>query len=450
MSDRRTRPQAFPAHLLFPFSVLAIVESTLCAHAQSIETVLDFNGISTYSALVQGPGPDGYLYGTTYSGGAHDEGTVFRVLPNGANPSVIHSFDCSQGGCYPTTELTLVNGMLYGTTSFGGANNAGTIFKIAPDATGSSFTDLVTFDCGVGCSKFGLIVGTGGYLYGTTLFGGDFGHGEVFKYFPDDTSLAGHFSFLCSGTGACLPSSRLFQSSIDGYLYGTTFGPGNGAVYRLLPDFTGFQIVHTFSGAPGPDPDGYTPQAPLIQGIDGYLYGTTTLGGAYQYGTDVGGTVYRVEPAPAPNNVFNVIHSFQFTDGRSPMAGLNQRPDGTLVGTTRLGGDFDSGTVFQLSPDGSHFSFLSLTSQVDHISHGCFPQAELLKGNDGNLYSTAPACGAFGSGTVFRVSFAKQAPKITWSDPAPIVYGTLLSATQLNASADVPGTFTYIPGAGTA
>ena len=150
---------------------------------------------------------------------------------------------------------------------------------------------------------------------------------------------------------------------------------------------------------------GQYPEASLIQGADGALYGTTSDGGA---GTN--GTVFRI----GTNGFgYTVLHTFSSTggDGRHPRAGLVRGSDGALYGTTSDGGSSDHGTVFKLNPDGSGYSVLH--SFTGSPADGSNPEAELIQGNDGAFYGTACRGGAFrgttretlaGFGTVFKLN----------------------------------------------
>src|SRR6266403_295355 len=179
-----------------------------------------------------------------------------------------------------------------------------------------------------------------------------------------------------------------------------------------------------------------SPQAPLIQGIDGNFYGTTARGGASN-----AGTVFQLTPAGA----LTVLYAFTGgTDGATPFAGLIQATDGNFYGTTVSGGASSAGTVFQLTPAGAVSVLYAFTGETD----GAAPIAGVIQAADGNFFGVTQSGGALGGGTAFRLRSAIPTT-ITWNPPAPIEYGTALSATQLDATASVPGTFAYMPPAGT-
>jgi uncharacterized repeat protein (TIGR03803 family) len=145
------------------------------------------DGYESTAGLVQGKGTNGDFYGTTYYGGAHGYGTVFKITPSGAGFMTLYNF-CSQSGCpdgeYPYAGLLFqaTNGNFYGTTYGGGANKAGTIFKITP---GGVLTTLYNFCSQSGCKDgkypYAGLMGTNGTFYGTTAIGGANGYGTVFS-----------------------------------------------------------------------------------------------------------------------------------------------------------------------------------------------------------------------------------------------------------------------------
>jgi uncharacterized repeat protein (TIGR03803 family) len=149
-------------------------------------------------------------------------------------------------------------------------------------------------------------------------------------------------------------------------------------------------IVHAFYSGPG-SPDGYQPEAALIQGSDGNFYGTTTSSGDYR------GVVFQITPSGSET----VLHQFLgLSDGANPYASVIQAHDGNLYGTTNRGGSQGAGTVFKITPSESSESVLySFAAGQDGID----PQG-LIEGCDGNFYGTTNSGGANGLGTVFRVT----------------------------------------------
>lgn len=191
------------------------------------------------------------------------------------------------------------------------------------------------------------------------------------------------------------PYAGLVDGS-DGNLYGTTSegGPrfGAGTIFRITPGGA-FETLHTFNGR-----DGESPGAPLIQGADGDLYGTTESGGKSSGRCQFGcGVIFKITTQGA----YTTLHRFVGRDGAYPYGGLVQSSHGTLYGTTEFLGAHNQGTVFRLSPSG-RLTTMHNFNGVD----GAYPFAGLLLATDGNLYGTTDAGGSYGHGIVFRITTA--------------------------------------------
>jgi uncharacterized repeat protein (TIGR03803 family) len=186
------------------------------------------------AGLVQGT--DGALYGTTSQGGTLGDGTVFKVNADGTGFVTLVDFGSGAApGRYPLAGLVQgADGALYGTTSGGGVSDAGTAFKV--NADGTEFVTLVNFGSGAASGRYplaGLVQGSDGALYGTTVQGGASDAGTVFKVNPDGTGFVTLVN-LTATTGAG-PNAGLLRAP-DGAFYGTTYsgGPeGGGVVFRL-------------------------------------------------------------------------------------------------------------------------------------------------------------------------------------------------------------------------
>ena len=247
----------------------------------SLTTLYSLGGsdrANPYAGLVQGS--DGDFYGTTLDGG-DGYGTVFKIT-SGGSLTTLHSFNGSDGA-RPFAGLVQAGGHFYGTTYNGGYGYLGTVFKIT---SGGSFTTLHVFS-GYGAFPYGgLVQGSDGNLYGTTSDNDNVGptqYGTVFKI-TSGGSLTSLYSFNNSDGG--IPYAGLVQGS-DGNFYGTTV-QGGATVLCWGGCGTEFKItsggslttLYSFSYS-----DGATPYAGLVQGNDGNFYGTTAYGGASGYGT---------------------------------------------------------------------------------------------------------------------------------------------------------------------
>ena len=244
------------------------------------------DGILPYAGVT--PGPDGSLYGTTYEGGTNLlYGTVYKLAPDGTATN-LHTFAGGSEGGFPYAGL--VRGLddhFYGTTYSGGGTNAGTVFRITTNGT---LTRLVSFNNANGAFPYaGLIQAADGFFYGATANGGSSSNGTLFRM-TSDGALTTLYSFTGGNDGAN-PVATLLEAS-DGNLYGTTPNGGaygSGTVFRLSPTGVLTTLVQ-FDGY-----NGANPIAPLAQGLDGGLYGTTQNGGS-----DNQGTLFRLSSTSAP------------------------------------------------------------------------------------------------------------------------------------------------------
>jgi uncharacterized protein (TIGR03437 family) len=291
----------------------------------------------------------------------------------------------------PSGLIQASSGLFYGTTQAGGANSSGTVFSVS--ASGA-LTTIYSFCSQANCTdgggpapSAGLVLGTEGNFYGTTLSGGlpttGNSYGEVFNITPSGTLTTLH-AFM--GTDGAGPLSGVIQAS-DGNFYGTTsMGGANnvmvaGTVYKISPAGA-FSTVYNFCSGQSnmltaQCADGAEPEAGLAQGKDGNFYGTTNGGGANGYGT-----VFKV----TPDGTETVLHSFNQSDGSYPeYTSLLLASDGNFWGTTGGGGARGMGTIFKITPAGVLTTVYSFgTTPAD----GSAPTS-LIEASDGNLYGTA-------------------------------------------------------------
>ncbi len=252
------------------------------------------DGAEALAGLLQAT--DGHFYGTTYAGGSKGDGVVFKITANGTF-TLLHSF-CSETACAdgqnPFAGLVQgIDGNLYGTTQAGGAHGDGTIFKITPNGT---LTTLHSFCSQSGCKdgefpQTGVIQATDGNFYGTTILGGTYGNGTIFKITPTGTLTT--LYNVCSESGC---------------------------------------------------PDGNYLYAPLTQATDGNLYGIMQIGGSHGYGT-----IFRITTSGSLTTLYSFCSQSNCADGEYPAAGLVQDTNGNLYGTTADGGATGNGTIFSLS-----------------------------------------------------------------------------------------------------
>src|SRR5579862_1010734 len=351
---------------------------------QVVQAFDNANGGTPTAGLIEGN--DGNFYGTTSRGGANNTGTVFQVTSAGTLTS-LHSFTSSDG---VDPEAGLVQGSdsnLYGTTFRGGANDSGTVFQVS---TTGVFTNLHSFTGGAdGALPFGgLVQGSDGNFYGTTSRGGATDTGTVFQITSGGV-LTTLYSFTGGADGAT-PMAGVVQGQ-DGNFYGTTFLGGtnnDGTVFQIATNGA-LTTLYQF----GNRLDGKNPRATLVQTGDGFFYGTTYAGGQGD-----NGTVFKVI-SNSSTGVLNTVFRFTGPTGRKPRAALIQARDGYLYGTSFLGG-FNYGNVFQLMSNGVLTTIYNFKGGTD----GGVPYGAVVEASDGYFYGTTGFGGIGLSGVVFRLS----------------------------------------------
>jgi uncharacterized repeat protein (TIGR03803 family) len=378
---------------------LLCAATAIAAQGQTFNTLIAFGGPNGgspgFESLAQGI--DGNLYGTTYGGGKHTAGTVFKMTPSG-KLTTLHSFciDCTEG-LGPNAGLVLgTDGNFYGTTSGGGKLNYGTVFKITPGGTLTTLHSFV-FSDGEDPSA-ALVQGTDGNFYGTTFLGGSTTQGTIFKITPEGTLTTLH-AFAGRPTDGANPYGALVLGT-DGDFYGTTEAggaAGGGTVFRITP---GGAVTTLYSFCPQGDcSDGESPYAGLVQGADGNFYGTTTAGGT---NCSFCGTIFKITAA----GDFAKLHDFGTGGGSFPAGTLIQGTDGNFYGTTV--GDLANGlgTVFEITPTGTLTTLHTFNGSTD----GSYAYGGLVQATSGTFYGTTSAgvhlnCDPpHGCGTVFSLA----------------------------------------------
>jgi uncharacterized repeat protein (TIGR03803 family) len=285
-----------------------------------------------------------YLYGTAANGGTNNQGTVFKIMPNGTNYQDLWDFSSALYGAGPNSSLYYDGIYLYGTTEYGGANNDGTIFKIMPD--GTNYAKLLDFAGTTnGNNPFGALVSDGTSLYGMTNVGGANNLGTIFKIMTNGTGYTKLLDFAGTANGQNPIGSLYYDGT---YLYGTTeFGGANsdGTIFKILPNGTGYTDLLDFNGT-----NGSQPQGGLIS--DGtYLYGMTNVGGA-----NGDGALFKIL-----KNGTGYVHLADFTgtgNGANPYGNLFSA-GGYLYGTASMGGANSLGTVFRFASSSTGIEALS-------------------------------------------------------------------------------------------
>jgi len=393
-----------------PNAVQSFTITVLNNFVRQYSTLHNFNGggsppdgTEPWNAMVQTP--DGNIYGTALFTGSNETGVVFRLTPQGTY-TIIHSFQdgsVSNDGRGPQGGLIVgADGYLYGTTVYGGRYNGGTLFRMT---TGGVETILYHFGSQANDGLYpvaALVQGSDGTLYGTTDYGGVSGDGTVFKM-----TLQGQETILHSFSNS--PDGRLAAYSVvigpDENIYGTTPLGGTasgGILFRVTPQGA-YTILHQFGDGTVAN-DGTSPNA-LTVGVDGNLYGTTFSGGTSIYY----GTAYRM----TLNGTETILHNFwdgsTANDGDGLNAGLFQADDGNFYGVSNnSGAQQNAGTVFRMTPQGA----VTILYVFGVAPDGQNPNGALLKAADGALYGTTVNGGTHSGGTIFKVSLISP-PSIT-------------------------------------
>lgn len=406
---------------------------------------------------------NGILYGTTAEGGTNGTGTIFKVNADGSAFATLHRF--ADGG-KPAAVLCRADDALYGTTQDGGTNASGSIFKIGADGSGFtnvySFTPLLHTDSlgnytnADGAYPAAALVQYGTALYGTATDGGTNGNGTVFRINTDGTGFAVLHNF--GATPAASPTNSdgaqptAGLSLYGGKLYGTAeFGGlgGDGGVFTINPDGSGFTNLYSFSPTINfTNSDGAYVFSGLVVS-NGTIFGTTLGGGVYGNGTlfslnTNGGSFTNFHAFSATLNLTNA-------DGAKPAAALLLVGD-ILFGTAQLGGAGGYGTVFSVSTNGLNFtklySFKAVTLNPAGAytnADGALPQAELLF-SDNSLYGTSINGGSGGTGGAFVLSLGPiplDLPSV--ADANILTWGN--PAFSLQVTTNLAGPFVTVPGA---
>jgi uncharacterized repeat protein (TIGR03803 family) len=392
--------------LAFTFVLGLSVVSTPPIQADTFKVMHNFTGYSDGGNPLSGfiIDPAGNLYGTASNGGSSFAGVVFKFNKHGV--TVLHNFTGGTDGAFPDGSLVMdAAGNLYGTTTAGGPSNVGTVFEISAkghEVVLHSFTgksDGAT-------PQAALVRDAAGNLYGTTTAGGSNGNGTVFEL-AAPTNGSGHWteSVLYSfgkGTDGAIPVAGVTFDTA-GNLYGTTSAGGLygfGTVFELRPLVSGWKeyILHNFQEGS----DGGVPYAGVIFDAKGNLYGAATDGGLFG-GEDGGGTVFKMTPSRSGWQ-FTVLYQLAGWGISGSFRNLLLDASGNIYATTHCDGLASAGTVYRLSPSaGGIWTYKSLyvfTGGTD----GLFSFSNLVFDLQGNLYGTVFAGGANGQGVIFRVT----------------------------------------------
>jgi uncharacterized repeat protein (TIGR03803 family) len=220
-----------------------------------------------------------------------------------------------------------------------------------------------------------------------TRYGGDFKSGVIFRI--ETTGGYKVIKHLNSATDAAGPRGNLVQGK-DGWLYGMSPSGSsyNGVIFKINMEGTKFALLHNMN----PGTDGGNPHGSLIQGKDGFFYGTTYLGG----GSGYAGTVFKMA---SNGDVFVVKRFTEATEGGWSSGSVIQTPDGMLYGMTNSGGKNLKGTIYKLTTSGS----ITILSHLNGANAGSEPVGNLVIGKDSAYFGVTKTGGAFNYGTIFKI-----------------------------------------------
>jgi uncharacterized repeat protein (TIGR03803 family) len=345
------------------------------------------NGSNPFGSLIQAL--DGMLYATTNSGGPNDKGVLFQYNPATSTYTKKFNFEEAIHGSYPLgTLIQASDGMLYGMTDRGGANNMGTLFQYNPIT--STYTVKVDF---AGASngrdpQGSLMQASDGKLYGMTFLGGIQDNGVLFQYDPATSVYTKKIDF--NGVNGVTPYGSLMQAT-DGQLYGVAKGGGTnsmGVMFQYNPATSSLIKKVDFAGAS----NGMFPLGSLIQASDGNLYGLTNSGGAYSKGV-------LFQYNPATSSLIKKVDFAGASNGSNPISSLMQATNGKIYGMTFWGGAHDNGVLFQYDPANSN---LVVNVNFAGASNGSNPQGAVMQASNGKLYGMTKFGGTNNLGVMFQ------------------------------------------------
>jgi uncharacterized repeat protein (TIGR03803 family) len=394
------------------------------SHASgSITNVMVLRSFSTndasadpFAPLIEGS--DGMLYGTTYGGHGLDLGGVFKIGKDGNNFQVIHSFTFDQGDTPSAAVMEATNGVLYGTTWVDTTTGGGSIFKLNKDGGGFAVLHVFTYATNDGGNSTApLMQASDGKLYGTAQAGGN-NNGNDGVVFRIDLS-GSNFMVLHAFTNGdgLYPQAGLIEGT-NGMLYGTAIdggGANGGTVFRMSKDGGSFSVIFNFTNTPDA-PDGFSPASSLLMGPNGLLYGTTLSGGIHNKGI-----AFSMD---YNGNNFAILHNFGgATDGNGAYEPLILGPDGAVYGSTEFSGSITgAGTVFSMNADGSGYNqIVVVTNAIGNQPVG------VTAASDGAIYVPCNGGGSDNRGSILKLTAIGIIDNDVLNPPLAIVGGWRVS-----------------------
>ncbi|MGD0929662.1 MAG: choice-of-anchor tandem repeat GloVer-containing protein [Candidatus Korobacteraceae bacterium] len=405
------------------FALMAVLIPS--AQAQTFSVIHNFFGGSDGASPQSGLTLDnrGNLYGTAVSGGNGGGGTVFKIVHQGSGWIflTLYSFDTrlANNGIAPEAAVVIgSNGSLYGTTEIGGMNGqgcdtygCGLVYNLRPPAraTASALgqwteTVLYTFTGNPDGAhpEAAVVFDQAGKIYGTTLQGGSSNWGTAYELLPANGGWTERvlYPFTNGNDGGYLTGSLIFD--LAGKLYGLANSGGaygNGTVFQLSPSGSSW-TESTLYAFPGQGQNGENPAGSLILDGLGNLYGGTSYGGS-----NYGGTAFELIPEPNGSWTYGVLYNFVFSGNTTPgpLCGLTRDTAGSLYGTTFGDGAYGFGSVFKLTPSDDGWVYTDLHDFTGG-NDGRYPAGSVVFDQAGNFYGTTTGGGAYGYGVIWEIT----------------------------------------------
>ena len=362
----------------------------------TIKSIAEFIGSGTLSSYGNGTEPrngvildsSGNIFGTAYYGGDNNRGTVYEVVKGTNTIKALTSFGGDSPGAYPAGNIAMDGGgNIYGTTESGGKANLGIIYKLASGT--STVTTLATFDRGkYGASAVGLVSDGSGNLYGGIYYAGPSDHSAVYELLNGSSAVTTLATFSSIDEISALTldgSGNIFGTTHVGGALNDRNSYGNGSIFEIAKGSGTVTTLASFNGT-----NGYSPVGGITFDSDGNMFGTTTLGGAFNKGT-----IFEFAKG---STAITALASFTMDTGLS-VVGVTLDSAGNIFGTTPYGGPSGLGTVYELVKGGSAITTLASFNGAN----GGGPFAQVTLDGRGNLYGTTIRGGTYGGGTVFGI-----------------------------------------------
>lgn len=406
--DIRLQPAAVA---LASLAIALILTLTNVAQAQTLTVLHNFTGGNDGYGPISGLTVDraGNLYGTTWSGGPADDGVVFRLSRAGSGwiLTPLYAFQGFPDGTQPFGGITVgPDGSLYGTTTFGGQYDYGTVFRLQPSPSACHSvicpwheTILHSFTRGNDGWNPGygnLLLDRAGNLYGTASEGGvDNGAGVVFELTPSNGGWTDTILWTFhDNAGGLAPQSGLMADSA-GNLYGTTSVGGTygaGTVYELSPSGSGW-TERTLASIDFPNNNTC---GGVVMDAQGNLFGTS---GCQVHGQT--GGIFELTPSSG-GWIFSTLYSYMpvgYNEGPFDTPTLDAA--GHVYGTSSDTGLYNYGEVFTLTPSSQGWTYNSVSF---NFNNGDVPTGSVILDSAGNLYGTAEGGGTHNAGVIWEIT----------------------------------------------